>query len=69
MVQIDTAVFAILISVVLAIIALAVAWGALGQTVKRHDKEIDKLHNENREDHRAIFNKLEEINRSLKRTD
>jgi len=60
--MVDSSLIAIIITILLSIIGLAVAWGALGQKVKRHDKDIDRLHSENREDHRQIFNKLEEIN-------
>ena len=63
---VDTPMLAIIISVLLSIIALASAWGALSQKVKRHDKELDKQHIENREDHAKMFNKLEEINQYIR---
>ncbi len=75
--QLDTGIIAILITVLLAILGLATAWGALGQKVSRHDvtirenreqfeKELERLHTENREDHRQIFTKLEEIQRFMR---
>ena len=64
--QIDTAMLGIIITVLLAILGLAVAWGALGQKVRGHDKELTLQHNENREDHRQIFCKLEEISTSIR---
>jgi len=60
--QIDTPILAIIITVVMSIIGLAVAWGALGQKVRKHDEELDRLHNENRADHQRLFDKLEEMN-------
>ncbi len=67
---------AILVTVLLALFGIAVAWGALGQRVTNQDKtieanrksserDIERLHTENREDHRQIFSKLEEINRFM----
>jgi len=64
--QIDTPMLAIIVTVLLAIIALAAAWGALGQQVKRHDVELSRQHTENREDHARIFSKLEEITNYLR---
>ncbi len=75
--QIDTGMAAILVTVLLALLGLAMAWGALGQKVSRHDitikenrenveKDIERLHTENREDHRQIFTKLEEIQRFMR---
>ena len=72
MIQIDPGIIAVIITVLFALIGLAVAWGALGQRVKIHDKviednrkraerDIEKVHNENREDHRQIFQELREI--------
>ncbi len=74
--EIDTGTLAILVSVLLAIMGLATAWGALGQKVNHQGqeikenrdttiKEIETLHKENREDHQRIFDKLEEMNKFL----
>ena len=71
--QIDTAMLAIFVTILLAIISLSAWLGATGQRVRQHGKDIsnvkkegesnlDKLHKENREDHQRIFTKLEEIN-------
>lgn len=77
----DTTTLAVIItvlgSVLLGIIGLAAAWGRLSQRVDRHDKDIadnrkeaekerEKIHRENREDHRQIFAKLEEINNFIR---
>ncbi len=77
MMTIDTGMLAIFVTILLAIIGLAAAWGALGQRVNNQDDKIDanrkltviemeRLHSENREDHRQIFTKLEEINRFMR---
>ena len=63
---INTPLLGIVITVLMAIIALAAAWGALAQKVRKHDIELDRQHSENREDHQQIFNKLEEINNYLR---
>ena len=77
MIELDSSFIAITITILLAIIGLAAAWGALGQKVKGQgktieinrkeiDKDIERLHTENREDHRQIFSKLEEINNYIR---
>ncbi len=74
---IDTGMLAIFVTVLLAIVGLAVAWGALGQRVHNQgqtieanrraaEKNTERLHTENREDHRQIFAKLEEINKFMR---
>ncbi len=66
MVQLDTAVVAIIVTILLSIIGLAAAWGSLGQKVKRHDCDLQCQRRENREDHTRIFDKLEEINNYMR---
>ncbi len=72
----DIGMIAILVSIIVALLGVAVAWGALSQRVSNQDskidankkateKDIERLHTENREDHRQIFSKLEEINRFM----
>ncbi len=72
----DTGMIAILVTILMALLGIAVAWGALSQRVHNQDitieanrklseHEIERLHTENREDHRLIFTKLEEINRFM----
>ena len=74
---IDTGMLAIFITISIAIIGLAAAWGALSQRVSNHgerieanrqiaEKDTERLHIENREDHRQIFAKLEEINKFMR---
>ncbi len=73
----DSSTVAIFITVLLAVLGLAAAWGALSQRVSNQDakidvnqksteKEMERMHSENREDHRQIFSKLEEINAYLR---
>jgi hypothetical protein len=66
MADIDTGIIAVLVTVLLSIISLSAWLGSLSQKVKGHDKSIEKIHTENREDHHLIFTKLEEINLFLR---
>ncbi len=72
-VNIDSGIVAVCVTVLLAILGLAAAWGALGQRVKQHEKDIsdnrcemDTFRKENRDDHRVIYDKLEEINKYIR---
>jgi len=69
MIQIDTGVLAIFVTVLLSIISLAAWLGALSQKVKgqsetiennrkQAEKERERIHIENRQDHIQIFNEL-----------
>ncbi len=64
--QIDTEMLGIIVTVLIAVIGLAAALGALSQKVKQHDKDIYLNREENRQDHRQIFDKLEEINKFMR---
>jgi hypothetical protein len=67
MIQIDPGgVMATIITVMLSIIGLASWLGALSQKVKGHDRTIDKLHAENRQDHQLIYGELKALNRYLR---
>ncbi len=63
---IDTPLLAIIITVLITLLGMAVAWGSLGQRVNEHDKMLERLHSENRQDHQQIFNKLDEINQFMR---
>lgn len=88
MIQIDSAMLGIIITVLISLLGLAAALGALWQRDKGQDKTIEdnrlqiektvedhrrmremaieRLHTENREDHRQIFGQLAEINMTLR---
>jgi hypothetical protein len=66
MMQIEPSSLAGLLAVFISLISLAAWVGALSQKVKGHDKSIEKIHTENREDHQKIFTKLEEVNLFLR---
>ena len=59
---IDAPMLAVIVAVILSIVGLAAAWGALSQRVKQHDEDIDRIYSESREDRKQIFEKLEKIN-------
>jgi len=72
MIQIDTGMLAICVTVLLSIISLAAWLGALsqkvrgqGETIEDHrkiaEKERERIHIENRQDHTQIFNELKEL--------
>ncbi len=74
--ELDAGLVAILVTILMALLGVAAAWGALGQRVSNQDRtieanrqstdhDIERLHTENRDDHRQIFSKLEEINRYM----
>jgi len=73
----DTALLAIIITVLIAMLGLAATLGALHQKVSRNVKDIsfnrsetrkliDELRLENKVDHGLIFNKLDELNKYLR---
>jgi len=73
MIQIDTGILVIFVTVLLSIISLAAWLGALSQKVRGQGDTIEdnrkvaemareRIHIENREDHRQIFDQLEKIN-------
>ena len=62
----DSGMIAVSVTVLIAIIGLAASLGALSQKVKGHDREINANRLENREDHRQIFCKLDEINKYIR---
>ncbi len=66
MIEIDAATLAVIVTIFIAVLGLAVAWGALGQKVKRHDQDIKDIRKENREDHEKIFSKLDAINNYIR---
>lgn len=72
MMQIDTGLLSVIITVLLAIISLAAWMGSLSQKVrgqgedieinrKLAEKERERIHIENRQDHQQIFSQLKDI--------
>ncbi len=66
MIQIDTGILSIIITVLLAIVGLAAGLGALSQKVRQHDDEIKTNRVENQQAHQRIFDKLEDINNFIR---
>ena len=66
MIQIDTGMLGIFITVLIAIIGMAASLGALSQKVKHNKEQIDSDRKDNRDDHRQIFSKLEDINKFIR---
>uniref|UniRef100_A0A6H2A561 Uncharacterized protein n=1 Tax=viral metagenome TaxID=1070528 RepID=A0A6H2A561_9ZZZZ len=73
MIQVSNEMLATMVTVLLAVIGLAAWVGALAQKVRGQDKSIEdnrkiaerereRIHIENREDHRQIFDQLDKIN-------
>jgi len=68
MIQIDAPLVAIFFTILMALLAMAVAWGSLRekvkhncQAVKEQEKMIERNYQQNREDHQLIFQKLDKI--------
>ena len=72
---IDTPLLGIILTILLAVIGVAVTMGMYGEKIKQNrekikenkeltDKEITNLRDENRQDHKAIFSKLDAIIRN-----
>ena len=66
MIQIDTGMLSIFITVQIAIIGMAASLGALSNKVKHNKEQIDSDRKDNRDDHRQIFSKLEDINKFIR---
>lgn len=77
MIQIDTGIVAIFITILFALLGLAVGYGTLREKVKRNSLDVDRVReeskkemeqfcSENREDHGKIYNKLDEINKYIR---
>jgi len=65
MIQIDAAIVAIFVTVLIALLGMAVGWGTLRERVSNNRKEIEKFSKQNREDHKAIFEMLNSIQRKV----
>ncbi len=74
--NLDMGMLAIFVTILVTLLGAAVAWGALSQRVtnqgrtieanrRSFEHDMERLHTENREDHRQIFGKLEEINKFI----
>ena len=66
MMQIDTGMLSIFVTVLIAVIGLAASVGALYQKVKQNKEEISSNRKDNRDDHRQMFDKLNEINNYIR---
>ena len=60
----DVGMVAILITILLALLAMAAAWGSLRERVKHNKEAIASDRKTNREDHQQIFEKLDQILRN-----
>jgi len=66
MIQIDAAMAAILITVLLSLIAMGVAWGTISEKVKNNRRDIDITHKENKADHRLLFEQLKDVEKAIR---
>ena len=66
MIQIDTGLLASITTILLAIIGLAFSTGIIFTKVKRNEKDIICDRQDNRDDHKQMFQKLEEINNYIR---
>ena len=57
----DAGTIAIVVTVLLWLIGLSFSSGRLWEKVRHNQTEIEREHEENREDHQQIFNKLDEM--------
>jgi len=66
MIQIDAALAAIFITILISLIGMGIAWGTLSEKVKNNRRDIDITHRENKVDHQLIFTQLKDIERAIK---
>uniref|UniRef100_A0A6M3K2E1 Uncharacterized protein n=1 Tax=viral metagenome TaxID=1070528 RepID=A0A6M3K2E1_9ZZZZ len=66
MIQIDAAMAAIFITVLLSLIAMGVAWGTISEKVKHNRNDIDITHRENKADHLLLFQKLQDVEKAIR---
>lgn len=66
MMQIDSGIVAIFVTLLLSIVSLAAWLGSLSQRVKGNDDAVERIHIENRDDHQKIYAKLEQVNSFLR---
>jgi len=78
MIQIDSGFVAIVVTIILALLGLAVGYGKLSEKVRRncddveknreeHKREIYNFREENSKSHEIIYNKLEAINNFIRK--
>lgn len=65
MIEINAGMVAVFVTILLSLLGMAVAWGTLREKVKQHDKDIESNRNENRQDHKLIFQKLDDIKKEI----
>jgi len=66
MIQVDAAVAAIFITVLLSLIAMGVAWGTLSEKVRSNRNDIDTTHKENKADHLLLFQQLKDVEKAIR---
>ena len=64
--ELDAAIIGVVITVLLALLGFAGACGILSERVKNNRIDIDADRKQNRDDHRLIFSKLEEIRNEIR---
>lgn len=57
----DVGMIAIFVTILVALLAMAAAWGSLRERVKHNKEAISLDRKTNREDHQQIFEKLDQI--------
>lgn len=63
---IDAGTTAIMVTVLLALITMGAAWGTLRERVSKTSEEVKLNRVENRQEHKHLFEKLEEIRAEIK---
>jgi len=61
MIQVDAGVAAILITILLSLIGMGVAWGTLREKVKQNRCDINTHFDDNKKDHDKMITKLDNI--------
>ncbi len=67
MIQFDASLAAVVITILLALLGFAGACSILSEKTKQNQENLKKFTEENREDHKLIFSKLEEIRQDIQR--
>lgn len=65
MIQMDAPLAAIFVTILLALLGFAAAWGVLTEKVRNNRKDIESNRRENRQDHQQIFAKLDDIKKEI----
>jgi len=68
-VELNWAAVAIFVTILGAILGMAIAWGTLREKVRQNRIDIDNIRDQNRTDHALIFQKLDALLRCIVRRD